>query len=82
VIQREISRALVLNLSGDTGKDAVPGTAREKFVLDSDFALIEGHPICFSAIVTTKPVILSSQRWATLYNPCRLVKRHVDRRRF
>jgi hypothetical protein len=44
---------LVLNLSGDTGKDAVPGTAREKFVLDSDFALIEGHPLFSSTIAPT-----------------------------
>jgi hypothetical protein len=40
VIQREISRVLVLNLSG---KKKVPkNTDGEKFVLDSAFALIEG----------------------------------------
>src|SRR5437667_1007317 len=41
VIQREISRALVLNLSGKT---RCSGTAEEIFVLDNAFALIEGHP--------------------------------------
>jgi hypothetical protein len=41
VIEREISRALVLNLSGNT---TVLKTPREKFVLDRVFALIEGHP--------------------------------------
>ena len=40
MIQREISRALVLNLSGK----AVLGTAQDIFVLDSAFALIEAHP--------------------------------------
>src|SRR6266498_1759988 len=40
VIQREISRALVLNLSGKT---RCSGTAEEIFVLDNAFALIEGH---------------------------------------
>ena len=39
VIQREISRALVLNLSGKT---RCSGTAEEIFVLDNAFALIEG----------------------------------------
>jgi len=41
VIQREISRALVLNLSGKT---RCSGTAEEIFVLDNAFALIEGQP--------------------------------------
>jgi hypothetical protein len=41
MIQREISRALVLNLSGK----AVLGTAQDIFVLDSAFALIEAHPL-------------------------------------
>jgi len=41
VIQREISRALVLNLSGTT---RCSGTAEEIFVLDNAFALIEGQP--------------------------------------
>ena len=40
VIQREISRALVLNLSGKT---RCSGTAEEIFVLDNAFALIEGQ---------------------------------------
>ncbi len=40
MVQREISRALVLNLSGK----AVLGTAQDIFVLDSAFALIEAHP--------------------------------------
>jgi hypothetical protein len=45
VIQREIFQSLGPQpFSGDTGKDAVLGTAREKFVLDTEFALIEGHP--------------------------------------
>jgi hypothetical protein len=43
VIEREISRTLVLNLSGNT---TVLKTPREKFVLDRVFALIEGHPLC------------------------------------
>ena len=43
VIQREISRALVLNLSGKT---RCSGTAEEIFVLDNAFALIEGQPAC------------------------------------
>jgi len=42
VIQREISRVLVLNLSGKT---TVLGTAADIFVLDSAFVLIEGHPV-------------------------------------
>jgi hypothetical protein len=42
VIQREISRALVLNLS--LARKAVPGTAQDTFVLDRAFSLIEGHP--------------------------------------
>src|SRR5438552_16292776 len=41
VIQREISRALVLNLSGKT---RCSGTAEEIFVLDNAFALIEASP--------------------------------------
>jgi hypothetical protein len=41
VIQREISRVLVLNLSG---KKAVPKHRQDTFVLDTAFALIEGHP--------------------------------------
>src|SRR5438445_2049083 len=41
VIQREISRALVLNLSGKT---RCSGTAEEIFVLVNAFALIEGQP--------------------------------------
>ena len=41
VIQREISRALVLNLSGKT---RCSGTAEEIFVLDNAVALIEGQP--------------------------------------
>ena len=40
VIPREISRVLVLNLSGE---NAVLGTAQEIFVLDNAFALIEGQ---------------------------------------
>jgi hypothetical protein len=41
VIQREISRVLVLNLSG---KKAVQKHRQDIFVLDTAFALIEGHP--------------------------------------
>ena len=41
VIQREISRALVLNLSGEY---AVLFDRTGKFCLDSVFVLIEGHP--------------------------------------
>ena len=41
VIQREISRALVLNLSGKT---RCSGTAEEIFAHDSAFALIAGRP--------------------------------------
>src|SRR5271166_6986839 len=41
VIPREISRVLVLNLSG---KKAVPKHRQDTFVLDTAFALIEGHP--------------------------------------
>jgi len=41
VISREISRVLVLNLSGECGGGQ---TAWEKFVLDTAFPLIEGHP--------------------------------------
>ena len=40
---RKISRVLVLNLSG---KQTVLTYRREKFALDSAFALIEAHP-CF-----------------------------------
>jgi len=42
MIQREISRVLVLNLSGQ--QRSCFGTAQDIFVLDSTFALIEGHP--------------------------------------
>ena len=42
VIQREISRALVLNLSGEY---AVLFDRTGKFCLDSVFVLIEGHPL-------------------------------------
>jgi len=41
VISREISRVLVLNLSGECGGGQ---TAWEKFVLDTAFPLIDGHP--------------------------------------
>ena len=41
VIQREISRVLVLNLSG---KQAVLKAPPGKVCLDKAFALIEGHP--------------------------------------
>jgi hypothetical protein len=48
MIQREISRVLVLNLSGEaSGAAALPGY----FVLDSAFALIEGHPRRFAEMV-------------------------------
>ena len=43
VIQREISRVLVLNLSGEKG--GAHRTAQEIFVLDTAFVLIEGAPI-------------------------------------
>ena len=43
VIQREISRALVLNLSGEY---AVLFDRTGKFCLDSVFVLIEGRPLC------------------------------------
>ena len=51
VIQREISRALVLNLSGKT---RCSGTAEEIFVLDNAFALalIEGQPPVLMLIQT------------------------------
>jgi hypothetical protein len=42
VISREISRVLVLNLSGKKG--GAHRTAQEIFVLDTAFVLIEGHP--------------------------------------
>jgi hypothetical protein len=42
MIQREISRVLVLNLSGQ--QRSCFGTAQDIFVLDSTFALIEGRP--------------------------------------
>jgi hypothetical protein len=42
VIQRETSRVLVLNLSGK--KPRCSKHRWEKFVLDTAFALIEGHP--------------------------------------
>ena len=42
VIQREISRVLVLNLSGNAS--GAKNTAGEKFALDIAFALIDGHP--------------------------------------
>ena len=42
VIQREISRVLVLNLSGETKRCLKH--RQDKFVLDTAFALIEGHP--------------------------------------
>jgi hypothetical protein len=51
MIQREISRALVLNLSGK----AVLGTAQDIFVLDSAFALIEAHPQLFRINVLRQP---------------------------
>ncbi len=41
MIQREISRVLVLNLSGEK---AVPRTAPDNYALDRAFALIDGHP--------------------------------------
>jgi hypothetical protein len=53
MIQREISRALVLNLSGK----AVLGTAQDIFVLDSAFALIEAHPQLFHFNVSKASVI-------------------------
>jgi hypothetical protein len=42
VIQREISRALVLNLLWQSKRCS--GTAQDKFALDTAFSLIEGHP--------------------------------------
>ena len=42
MIQREISRVLVLNLSG--GKKTVLKHRQDTFVLDTAFVLIEGHP--------------------------------------
>ena len=42
VIQREISRVLVLNLSGE--HSGAYSTAQDNFALDKAFALIEGHP--------------------------------------
>ena len=42
VIQREISRALVLNLLWQSKRCS--GTAQDKFALDRAFSLIEGHP--------------------------------------
>jgi len=49
VIQREISRALVLNLSGKT---RCSGTAEEIFVLDNAFALIDGpQPLWQNAVL-------------------------------
>jgi hypothetical protein len=41
VIQREISRVLVLNLSG---KKRCQKHRQDIFVLDTAFTLIEGHP--------------------------------------
>jgi hypothetical protein len=43
VIQREISRVLVLSLSG---KKAVLSHRPVQLCLDRAFALIEGHPVC------------------------------------
>jgi len=42
VIQREISRALVLNLLWQTQRCS--STAQDYFALDRAFSLIEGHP--------------------------------------
>ncbi len=42
MIQREVSRVLVLNLSGKNKRCL--RTAQENYALDRAFALIEGHP--------------------------------------
>ncbi len=44
MIQREISRVLVLNLLWHDNPRRCLRTAQEKYVLDTTFALIEGHP--------------------------------------
>jgi hypothetical protein len=43
MIQREVSRVLVLNLSGKASGAYAP--PRRNYALDRAFALIEGHPI-------------------------------------
>jgi hypothetical protein len=45
VIQREISRALVLNLLWQ--RKRCSSTAQDNFALDRAFSLIEGHPASF-----------------------------------
>src|SRR6266581_5784605 len=43
MIQREVSRVLVLNLSGKNKRCL--RTAQDNYALDRAFALIEGHPL-------------------------------------
>jgi len=50
VIQREISRVLVLNPLWQ--KSGAKNTGEDTFVLDTAFALIEGHPTCDCGIRT------------------------------
>jgi len=56
MIQREISRVLVLNLSG---KKAVPRHCSGHFRLDRAFSLIEGHPAFLSVIAMLRQLIFS-----------------------
>ena len=54
VMQRQSSRALVLNPSGDpSGAHAPPGIPLLEIVLDKAFFLIEGHPALVEKLAST-----------------------------
>ncbi len=57
VIQREISRVLVLNF---WQKGRAHRTAQDNFVLDTAFALIEGHPATTYITGRSPPVSFAS----------------------
>ena len=72
MIQREISRVLVLNLSGENNGEKTP---REKFVLDSAFALIEGTaapgcPVERSSTEVSYPLRFEQKAFPTVKTRC------------